>query len=417
MGKTGKICAPVIFVLAIAAVVFSVFLMITGKKATERAKILAKGLSETASTLDSGSGEASKATFTPASGKSKESGTLGWEACKKLDLSSSSNSYASAVNSVDDLAKQVIEQRADLIKYLVNVSNALGVPANMRPNAENLADLTKYENGADGVTTYARNMVKHDQQVKNKLNAFLRQLNVREQYSGVMTANGDISAQDIKAFEAAARQFADLRNVKSRYEGTLKSVYSTLSAARVDGVKFEQISGADANNPDKLSDNVRRNLTKARTELSKINKLRADLRQRDELIAKQLAQLEKMQKEINETNEVIEDFYKQGLGLRYASASAPAKTSYSEIDKELAGKILGIDETYGFIVVTVSQSDVIKGVKFSVHRGEKHLGFIRIVDTNRYNSIAVVDSGSVKDLSVGDNILIASDALQSEVNK
>ena len=417
MGKTGKICAPVIFVLAIAAVVFSVFLMITGKKATERAKILAKGLSETASTLDSGSGEASKATFTPASGKSKESGTLGWEACKKLDLSSSSNSYATAVNSVDDLAKQVIEQRADLIKYLVNVSNALGVPANMRPNAENLADLTKYENGADGVTTYARNMVKHDQQVKNKLNAFLRQLNVREQYSGVMTANGDISSQDIKAFEAAARQFAELRNVKSRYEGTLKSVYSTLSAARVDGVKFEQISGADANNPDKLSDNVRRNLTKARTELSKINKLRADLRQRDELIAKQLVQLEKMQKEINETNEVIEDFYKQGLGLRYASASAPAKTSYSEIDKELAGKILGIDETYGFIVVTVSQSDVIKGVKFSVHRGEKHLGFIRIVDTNRYNSIAVVDSGSVKDLSVGDNILIASDALQSEVNK
>lgn len=417
MGKTGKICAPVIFVLAIAAVVFSVFLMLTSKKATERAKILAKGLSETAATLDSGSGESSKATFTPASGKSKESGTLGWESCKKIDLSSSSNSYASAVNSVDDLAKQVIEQRAELIKYLVNVSNALGVPANMRPNAENLADLTKYEKGADGVTTYARNMVRHDQQIKNKFNAFLRQLNVKEQYSGAMTSNGDISPEDIKAFDAAARKFSELRNIKTRYESTMKGVYSTLSAARVEGVSFEQISGSDANNPDKLSDNVRRNLAKARTELSKINKLRADLRERDELIKKQLALLEQMQKELNETNEVIEDFYKQGLGLRYASASAPAKASYSEIDKELSGKILGIDETYGFIVVTVSQSDVIKGVKFSVHRGDTHLGFIRIVDTNRYNSIAVVDSGNVKNLRVGDNILIASDALQNEVNK
>jgi hypothetical protein len=412
MGKTGKICAPVILVLAIAAVVFAVFLMTTSKKATARAKILAQGLSETAKTLDSGSGESSKATFTPAAGSAKESGTLSWAEFQKGE-----SGYKSAANSVDDLAKQILEQREALIKYLMNISNALEVPANMRPNAENLADLTKYEKGADGVATYARILVKRDQMIKNKLNDFLRQLGVREQYTGKITANGDISPEDIKAFDAARRKFADMRNDKVKYENVLKSVYSTLNAARVDGVSFEQISGADASNADKVADNARRNLQKARTELAKINKLRADVKQRDEVIAKQMAQLEKMQKEIKEANDVIEGFYKQGLGLRYASASTPAKTSYSEVSKELAGKILGIDDTYGFIVVSVCQSDVIKGVKFSVHRGEKHLGFIRIVDTNRYNSIAVIDSGDVKDLQVGDGILIASDVLQDKVEK
>ena len=105
MGKFGKILAPMVAVFAIAALVLSFLIAKQGKLFRQRAEILAEGLSKTASTLDSGSGDAQKASFKKSENGAPESGPLGWPEFAK------GSSYEQSVGSVNALAKKVIDQR------------------------------------------------------------------------------------------------------------------------------------------------------------------------------------------------------------------------------------------------------------------------------------------------------------------
>ncbi len=413
MGKTGKICAPVILVLAIAAVVLGVFLMQTGKKASRRAEILAGGLSATAKTLDSGSGESSKATYQPAGKGGKESGTLGWEEFRKGE-----DGYASSVQSVDNLAQKVLEQRAALIGYLVNLGRDLNAPGKFRPDAEALADLTKYEGGANGLSAFVNNLNRRDNVLRSELNRFLGVLGVNERYNGDIPEDGSgLSQRDRGAFTAGARAFNQLRDNARKYEGALKNVYPTLNTVRIPGVAWTQLSGADSGNVDKLVGNVQQNLRVAREQLQRINQLTDELKKANEKIAQQQEQLRICAANEAKANEIIEGFYKRGLGMDKGDPAKPALTSYDQVNSTLAGRILGVDEKYGFVVVSVTQSDAIEGLKFTVHRKDDFLGTIRLISLGRYNSLAVVDHGSIGSLKIGDTIIVASPVLQDKIEK
>lgn len=418
MGKLGKLCIPVMLVFAIAAVTLSISLKKAGEKSRDRAEILAQGLADAAKTLDSGSGEASKATFSPAIGGGREGGTLGWDACRTVDLRSSSNSYAGAAESVNNLARQVVKQRADLAEQFVEIGRILGTPAKMAPDAGALTDLTAYDKGADGLKLHARNMVQRDAALRELLNRVMGAAGVRERYNGDIPENGGgLSDADRAALEAGLRALNQLRTSNSKYAAAMGSIHTTLGRIRINGVSWAALPGADRNNVDKVIANARENLRRAGEQLLRINQLTQEIRQKEAQIREKDQQLAVLLADKKETDRIIDGFFKQGLGLNYAAEDAPVKQAYSEVAKDLSGTIRKVNAEYGFVIVSVTANEAVEGLKFSIHRNNQYLGMLRIVNPGRYNSLAVVEDGDVAELQVGDAIVVASEILQDKVSK
>lgn len=427
IGKLGKILAPVVVILGIVAVVASSLLMVQSKKFRHRAEILAQGLADTAEVLDSGSGDASKATFTAATADSnKEGGTLAWgEAAKKeVDLTASGNAYSASANSVAELARNVIAQREMIVEQFVKLSNTLQAPPQKRPNAEVLNTLPLEASAFEAFSGFVKARTVRDERAKSAVNNILRKVGARE-YTATITDNGELSDSDKGAFEDAAARLSALRANFGEYQKLALELAAALNGSAVEGVTWNtkadrgafSVTGFNTNDTNMVKRNaasLQDDVKQLKTQLARIDALRGELAAAQAKINENEERIKGLLERIEKNNAVISSYYKQGLGLNLTQESKGVRDNYSELRKDLSGKILSVDAKYGYVVISLTQSDLMNDVLMTVHRGSNLIGILRVVKTGAFNSIAVVENGDIDNMQTGDTLIIGSDILQDK---
>ncbi len=423
MGKLGKILAPVVAVFAIAALVMSFLVAKQGKLFRERSAALAEGLVSAAAKLDSGSGDKSKVTFTKAEAGKPEDGTLGWPKYKE-----SPDSYASSANAVASLAGKVIDQRDFIIEKLVETSAHLETPAELAPNAEQLQGLPTYEEGAGDFFKFVDDRVQRDKNIVAAINQFAMGMGVRKTFSGAIQPGGALSPADnsvfsdirgrvttlqgnYRTFQKYLREVGqNLRNIPLQ-EGAWKATDPSMGAFSNGGMDSK-----DAGELTAMMEKFTADFQTIRTQMSRIPKLTGELADARAEIQRQKEAYAALMEKFEKDEEVIQNYYKQGLGMSSATNDKVQKNSYAEVRKDLSGEVLQADDQFGYIIVNLTDCDVVNGLNLSVHRlfdGE-YLGLITVVNAGEFNSICTCTSGSISDISVGDKVVVGSEAIQGK---
>ena len=421
MGKIGKILAPVVAIFAIAVLVMSFLVAKQGKLFRQRSQVLAEGLVKAAKTLDSGSGDAGKVTFTPAENGNPEDGALGWP-----KFVESSDSYSSSANAVDALARKVISQRDYIIDQLVSTSVKLEAPAEKRPDAETLAKLPSYEEGADGFFKYVENRVARDKNVAMEINRFASQVNVKGTFNGEVQEGGVLTSTDKRVFTEMAGNVGNLKNNYKAYQNFFRGVSQTLARVRLEqGTLRTTNANAPALNNDGLAakdvtdiksmlDGFTADLTLIQGQLARIPQLKNEIEEQKAAIAELQDKVAEWKAKYEQDEEVIQNYYKQGLGMSSATNDKVKKNNYEDMRKDLSGEILQVDAKFGYVIVNLTDCDVVKDVIFSVHRlsDGKYLGLIKILSAGEFNAIATTIGGDISSMSVGDKVVVGSAAIQ-----
>ena len=424
MGKLGKILAPVVAVFAIAALVMSFLVAKQGKLFRERAAVLAEGLVSAAQKLDSGSGDKSKVTFTKAENGNPEDGTLGWP--KYVE---SPDGYSSSANAVAGLAGKVISQRDFIIEKLVETSAHLETPEDLRPNEEALQSLATYEEGAGDFFSYVDNRVQRDKNIVATINQFAMGMGVRSTFKGTIQKGGALTPADNAVFndirgrvttlQGNYRTFQkflqttgqNLRGIPLQ-EGTWKSTdFGSMSAFSNSGMDTK-----DAGELTAAMEKFSADFQTIRAQMARIPTLTSDLAEAKAEIQRQKDAYAALMEKFEKDEEVIQNYYKQGLGMSSATNDKVRKESYEDIRKDLSGEVLQADAKFGYVIVNLTDCDVVKDINLSVHRlsDGKYLGLIKIVNAGEFNSICTIASGSISDISVGDKVVVGSAAIQGK---
>ena len=92
------------------------------------------------------------------------------------------------------------------------------------------------------------------------------------------------------------------------------------------------------------------------------------------------------------------------------------KNSYEEVRKDLSGEVLQADANFGYVIVNLTNCDVLDDINLSVHRlsDGKYLGVIKVVNAGEFNSICTMVSGEISNISVGDKVVVGSAAIQGK---
>ncbi len=424
MSKFGKILGLVVALLAITAAVFAVVIARRVRQARYRAQILATNLAATAQTLDSNSGIAEKANYRKADDANKESGALGWPSAQAAgDLSAASNSYDGAAKQVVDLAGKVIGQRDAIIDKLVGLSATLECPANARPKADTLQDLNSYEGSTSAFETFVSNRVKRDQNIKAAINGLLRQLGVSRSFNSDITNGGALSAGDQGALTEAATRFGNLNSNFRTLQQALKSVAEALQGARVEGVSWEagaydrafNLSGLEAGTAAALAEiigKIKADMATAKEQLLTIDRLKGEIERLKKELLECKADVEAKEKRLREVGKLVETVYAGGAMEYGRKAGAEPLASFSQVPKDLCGRIVRLDTQFGYAVTDLHDGLVVKGTRLSVFRNGKFLGVIKVLQADEFNSLAIVVGGRAADMAVGDTLVLAEGALQ-----
>ena len=229
MGKFGKNLAPVVAVFAIVALVMSYLVAKQGKLFRQRAEILAEKLSETAKTLDSGSGDAQKAAFTK-SGEdgSPESGPLGWP-----DFAQDAGAYEQSAGSVNALAKKVVAQRDAIIESLVDASKKLEVEGKEALPAENLQALNTYGDNLESIGSQVDAWVNWKENAKAKINELTSSLNMGTPFQGNILEDGSLGSDDSKTFAGMVTRIKALKMNSLTYRNIMRELAAQLTSIQL----------------------------------------------------------------------------------------------------------------------------------------------------------------------------------------
>ncbi len=418
MSKNGKIIGVAALVLAIAAVTFAVFSLKQAKAHAKRYQELADAVTSLARVLDSGSGVDSRVTFSVEDGK--ETGSLGWSETKGLP-----GATDSAVAPLNDLAEKIIEQREALINAMVEkVAKPMGCPASMTPQPTILNNVEEYATGMDSFAAYIQARASRDRNLQQKINEVLYTLDVRKRFQGEVTETGNLSPGDLQVFQEAA---SNLKNLRANYTlavNTMKELTTALRATSVDGVTWEttKVSGnlntrglseTDSTNLKAAAEKFKTDFQQLKTQLARIDQLEGDKAELQDQLADAQKQAEEMEQKWQTSEKALQDIMDSVTpGGKY---SPEAISDISQMKEHLMGKVMEVNAKYGHVVVDLTQGEVVAGALFSVMRGGKYVGMIRITTPNPFNSLAYVEEGKPGDIRPGDTLLRASDILQSNM--
>ncbi|MBQ4479462.1 MAG: hypothetical protein II943_02370 [Victivallales bacterium] len=423
MGKFGKNLAPVVAVFAIVALVMSLLVSKQGKLFRQRAEVLAEGLASAANVLDSGSGNAQKAAYKKSENGEPESGPLGWP-----EFAKDSGAYEQSAKSVASLASQVVDQRDEIIAKVVAVGEKLEAPDGKRPDEEVLKNLNSYGEGLEDFVAFVDARVKRDKDLFGQINNLAASLSVPDKFTGEITDNGKLGDGDQKFLAGVQTRIEGLKKNFRGYQELIRNMSQTLTALplrhpggswhvlRPDDSVFMSNNGVGLSDEDmkRLRENFTKNLQVLQKELEMIPQLEAELAATKNELAEMQEKLTKCEEKLQADEEVIENYYRQGLGMSSVQRNREAKNNYAEIDPDLAGMVLQVDSKYGYIIIDLSKFDVIPGVTFSVHRSSNggYLGEITVVSVEEFNSIARMVRGDIDDVSIGDKVVVGSRAIQ-----
>ena len=418
MSKSGKIIGVAAFVLALAAAVLAFFELKQAKAHAGRYAELAQAVGAAAKTLDSGSGNAAKLAFS-VDEKGKEQGALGWESTKGL-----AGATDSAAAPLKTLAGQLIDQREYLINNLIDqVAKTLECPADKQPDMDAVSSLPEYEGSLDKFNGFVKARANRDAQVANRVNQVLRVLNVRGTYKGVVTENGSLAQNDAQAFADGAKNLGNLQGNYQLMVQTLRDLSSTLRSAQVSGVQWVSpkaagslggtglTEGENSSNKDAVAQ-FRNDFETLKAQLGRIDLLENDKLDLQEEIAELKEKLAEAKAMYEQDEEVLRSYYRQGLGMNYTTTDKELKTSYDQVKTDLSGNVLKTDAKYGYVVVNLTECEVIPELRLAVYRNGRYLALLRVLATTPFNSLTVVEDGTIASIAAGDTVVVGGRALQ-----
>ena len=426
MGKLGKIFGPLVAVLAVAAAVLSFLIYGRQKELRNRAADLAEALNTVVKTMNSGtqSPDASKISFTKASPSNpKESGSLGWEDYKK-SLKAGGSAYAGTLKTADSVAKALREQRDDYAKNLLDMASTLKYPADGMPDEAGLQAVGSYSGELGKLSEHVAAVSKRDEEILNNVNDIGALVNsgvdaerllnrpydsdsaapgpykVEEEFKNLKEAVENMMARCDKLAEGYARFQGRVKNYSWKASGAaLRNARDARDIAR----QFETLDRDGDTLNTMLADleNVKRentSLKSQRDELEEtINNLKQELQEQTELKQELARRLENL-----------------GGGIANEEAREPL-SSLDEVDKNLIGHVMTVDAQKGFVVLDLSNKQIVKDARLAVMDGGKYVATVEVSKVTEYNSIAnYLGRGSIDSIKEGHEVILSDQILQKQ---
>ncbi|MBQ7652390.1 MAG: hypothetical protein IJS15_15630 [Victivallales bacterium] len=332
MGKLGKILAPIVAVLAIAAAVLG-FLVNSGfKKYQERASKMAKGLVDTGAKLDAqtNTGKASSVKFTAAAPGVKESGTLSF-----ADFKADPNKFNSTVGAVSDIADKIVAQRNDLTDAVKDISIKLGMKEDFIA-ADDMKDIGTYQARIALAKSYVDAYEQRDKEfvayLKKFANSVGRNLGAIDRKPVIKTekvappkkaASEDseegeesepeeeepVETQVAKfesnsaALDAVNNAIASMKNCRDSYEKSIRSVKAVISNY---GEWKADVSGISERNYETVLVALASDLAVINRKLGEVNQVKAELARKNEELNRSKGEIESLKKKNEDAGKEIE---------------------------------------------------------------------------------------------------------------
>jgi chromosome segregation ATPase len=416
MSKNGKIIGIAALVLAIAAVTFAVLSLLQAKKHARRYQELATAVAAMGDTLDSGKNI--NVSYSLQDGK--EQGTLGWTSTKGLP-----GATANAVAPLEDLAQEVIQQREEIVTTIIEkVAKPLECPPAKTPNAEAVNNVNEYASSLNGLVQHIQARVNRDRNLQGMVNQVLGALMVRGRYNGTITDNGQMDAADSAALADATKNLNNLRGNYRAMTRALQELSRNLRSVQIDGVQWETpaiantlgstgLTAAETESNNNALGKYTSDLEKIKAQLQRVNDLQDAADQLAEELKASQAETAKWKEAWQKDEDAIKSFMDNVVPS--GNYSMHALTSADQVNENVTGRVMNIAAEYGYVITSLTQGDTTPELLFSVYRGGKYIGMIRILSVTPYNSLAIVVNGAAKDIQVDDTLILASDTLQSIV--
>ncbi len=412
MAKLGKILAPIVAVLAVAAAVLSFLVSSRRADFVGRAAILSSGVASVAQKLDvqSASGVSSQVTFTPAAPGTKESGSLAW-ANYKTDKGGFQKTVDSAVN----LAASLNTQRNLLAQTMVEMAIELRLPESELAT-EKLTDLNSYEKGAAQAKAHAVAIRERDDML-------LATLEASSATVGFDFANNkDVFLARAKGEDDSLGSFA-CRSVLEGFEGAVtlvKKRQDDFASALREGVaavnSYEWSADVAALNGPRYASalgdmkndfsGINNKLVLLKTTQDELKSVQAEKEKLEENNAELIASAEKAEKEVAALRKKMTD-----LGISEDTSVGGAKkpvSNFDELDKTLQGRVLLSNKDWNYVIVNLGNAALMKGVRLAISSQGKFIGTAEVTDVQDKVSLAELIRGSIGDIPVGAQVIISS---------
>ncbi|MBR0459411.1 MAG: hypothetical protein IJJ26_09245 [Victivallales bacterium] len=410
MGKLMKILAPLAALLAIAVAVCSYLAWDTFKKYENRAGVLAGGLRDTAKSLDerTGSGTAGGVTFTAKSPNAKESGSLSWQSYK-----TNASSVDSTVKKVDDLAKQVNDQRNKLATGIVSISNALGIAADT-VKEDDLVNLSSFEGQISLADKYANAFHAHDKMMGN----YLKQIGASVGNSGLAVVDrapvgNDSGEFRFDALEPALKklkgQVDDVVARRKAYEIAIANMKRALPDYATVGGQWKANYGGLGGNYSAVLKDVAGDLSGVNSKLKQLNQTikerdlaRRELKQREQTILAMKKEKSDLEKKIADLQKTMEYY---GIGVKKDEKTL---TSASEVDMETRGEIILDNPEWNFVIVNLGKTKVVPGIKVVISSNGTYVGSGTVAKVEEEISLVELSTRKSGEIPKGAQVLMAN---------
>ena len=416
MAKLGKILAPIVAVLAVAAAVLS--FLVSNRRAdfVGRAAILSSGVAAVVQKLDvqSGSGVSSQVTFTPAAPGTKESGSLAW-ASYKTDKGGFQKTVDSAVN----LAASLNAQRNLLAQTMVEMAIELRLPESELAT-EKLTDLNSYEKGAAQAKAHAAAIRERDDLLLATLEAssatvgfgFANNKDVFLTRAKRINENGEESLGSFDCqgvLEGYASAVTLVKKRQDDFASTLREGVAAVNSydwsadvSALDSTRY----GSTLNDMKNDFSGINSKLVLLKTTQEELKSVQEEKEKLEEGNAELIASAEKAEKEIAALRKKMTDLgiSDEGAGV----VEAKAVSSYDDLDKTLQGRVLLSNEEWNYVIVDLGNTSLMKGVRLAISFQGKFLGTAEVTEVQEKVSLAELIRGSIETIPVGAQVIISS---------
>lgn len=371
MGKLGKILAPIVALLAIAAAVLSFLISQGFNKYRDRASKMAQGLADTATKLDSqsNSGTAAKVKFTAQAPGVKESGSLAYAEYKKAP-----DTYAKTVASVGELAQKVNSQRNELADNIAAMSISLGLPAD-NISTDELKALASYSPKIKLSKDYTDAFRKRDDELTAGIKQFASALKCRDidALDSLPTIEensetGDVQVKYVEqapAIKAVSSAIAELLKRKSAYEQAIAASKKVISEFDAWTVNITRLSGKDYADV----------LKALATDLAAVNGKLAELKRVKSELEQAQAELKKLEKQITGLKDNLEDLTAKNKALHdklkfygFGDEQQEQKviSSVDDVDPDTKGEVILDNKHWNYVITNLGKYAVANGTEVMI---------------------------------------------------
>lgn len=324
MKAANVILSILILLLAAASAVFSYFLFEKRSQFVDGWAKMAVAINKSAVELDRDSGTKKVADELTAS-------TLSHEKYADLDQ---------RLPKLAERARQVVNSRNALASALYTV--AIAVEAKKLPSEKALCGLDTYDAGKDDVINAVSDAIsRRDRQYNNVIKLAQKYLGARLNVRDLKTGNASALSNMEKALQADKAR-------RGNYESTLKRIGGRVNARLNTGSNYSQSTK-------NIADGVEKLYRVYRATDNDLKKTRAALRNCENQLKKSNARIASLNRVNKEQVSQIAD-YKKTLGIADGADVKLWKDGSAEARKVLAGKVISVDNDYGYITIDLGKA-------------------------------------------------------------